>query len=116
VDRRARGAAAGRRSAGAATLRVRCWGLPAAGKPQRVEIRVGDRAVGEAVLDGQPRVYTWSVAAGELDGGSTTVTLRAGHLSVPARLEAGSSDARTLGIAIDWIAIDPETPTTALVE
>ena len=103
-------------SGGAATLRLRCWGPRVAGQPQRLEVRLGDLTVGVAVLDGQPRVYSWNVAAGLAGGVGTMLTLHAGHLAVPAREEAGSSDERSLGIAVDWIAIDPDSPTVTLVD
>jgi 4-amino-4-deoxy-L-arabinose transferase-like glycosyltransferase len=99
---------------GNATLRLRCWGARSGSEPQRLEVRLGARIVGEARLETQPRVYAWSIAAGALAGGPTTLTLTAGHLAVPD--EPGSSDTRTLGVAVDWIVLDPASPTTTLVE
>lgn len=102
--------------AGGATVRLRCWGLRSAEGPQRIEVALDERLVGTAVVDGLPRVYAWTVAPGSTGRSPASLTLRAGHLAVPARLERASADTRSLGIAVDWIAIDPPSPTVTLVD
>ena len=99
---------------GNATLRLRCWGAVAGSEPQRLEVRLGAVIVGETRLGAQPRVYAWTIDAGAIAGGPTTLTLTAGHLAVPD--EPGNNDTRTLGVAVDWVALDPASPTTTLVE
>jgi hypothetical protein len=100
---------------GAATLRLRCWGKTGPPDPQRLSVRLGTHLVGEADLDDHPREYAWSVPYGLFNGRPQPLTLRVDRLVVPAARDTASRDERTLGVAIDWIALDPESPTTSLL-
>jgi 4-amino-4-deoxy-L-arabinose transferase-like glycosyltransferase len=95
---------------GAATLRMRCWGISPSGSPQRLAVRLGDRPIGETPLTKQPSVVVWSVPAGLLDGRPLPLQLDVDPLEVPARHDASSRDERALGVALDWIALDPALP------
>ena len=97
------------------TLRLRAWGLPAAGEPQRMEVRIGGAPVGTVTLDRFPRVYALSIGPRALPPGKVNLSLSAGRLVVPMHHDPGSTDARSLGVALDWIALDPATPTLNLV-
>jgi hypothetical protein len=95
---------------GPATLRMRCWGISPAGSSQRLAVRLGDRLIGETLLTQQPSVVVWSVPVKLLDGTPLPLRLDVDPLEVPARHDASSRDERALGVAVDWIAIDPAPP------
>jgi 4-amino-4-deoxy-L-arabinose transferase-like glycosyltransferase len=98
-----------------ATLRLRAWALAAGDRPQRVEVRLGDTTLGTVGLGSHPSVQTLSVPARSLPGGASYITFQVSRLSVPAQLDRTSHDTRWLGIALDWIALDPASPTLRLV-
>ena len=95
---------------GAATLRMRCWGISPAGSRQRLVVRLGDRPIGKTLLEKQPSVVVWRVPAGLLDGRPLLLQLDVDRLEVPARHDGASRDERALGVAVDWIALDPALP------
>ena len=95
---------------GAATLRMRCWGISPEGSRQRLVVRLGNRPIGETLLERQPSVVVWRVPAGLLDGCPLPLQLDVDRLEVPARHDGSSRDERALGVAVDWIALDPALP------
>ncbi len=92
---------------GVARLRLRCWGIGAGGPPQRLRISMGGAALGEERLGAQPAVLTFDVPAGALGGGAADLVLAVDRLAVPSRNDAASRDDRTLGVALDWAALEP---------
>jgi 4-amino-4-deoxy-L-arabinose transferase-like glycosyltransferase len=99
-----------------ATLRVRAWALAAGGVPQRVDVRIGDQSVGALTLGSHPSVQVLAVPSDFLPSGKSRITLQVSRLAVPSQIDPTSKDTRSLGLALDWIALDPASPTVRLVK
>jgi 4-amino-4-deoxy-L-arabinose transferase-like glycosyltransferase len=98
-----------------ARLRVRCWGIDVGGAPQRLAVTLGGRLLGTAPLATLPAVLELAVPAGTLGTGAGELVLAVDRLAVPARSGLANRDERTLGVAIDWIALDPDPACAAAV-
>ncbi len=98
-----------------ATIRLRAWAMPSGGEPQRVEVAIGGRRAGAVTLAPHPGVHSLPVAAADFDAGAAEITLTCRHLAIPSLADPASADARPLGLALDWIAVDPASPTVNLV-
>lgn len=100
---------------GDAVLRLCAWGLADEGEAQQVQVAVNGTSAGIVRLAAMPSVHAVSVARELLRAGGQVVSLSVRHRVVPGLTQPGSRDRRTLGVAVDWIALDPAAPVTALV-
>jgi 4-amino-4-deoxy-L-arabinose transferase-like glycosyltransferase len=99
----------------ASILRLRARGLPLHGTPQTLTVALGDRPLGSLTLRESYEVFALPVPASCLARPPLVLKLRCAHMVRPIDELPGSHDTRQLGVAVDWIALDPATPTTRLV-
>ena len=59
-----------------------------------------------------PVVFALRVPAACLRDAPQDLVLTTSHLGVPKEADPGSQDPRTLGFALDWLALDPAPPGT----
>ncbi|HVN32155.1 MAG TPA: hypothetical protein VMT45_09205, partial [Thermoanaerobaculaceae bacterium] len=95
------------RPSGDAVLRLRAWGRPHLGRPQQLALALNGCALGELTLGELPAVRAFRVSARCLREPPQDLVMTVSHLDVPALSSPGSSDSRTLGFALDWLALDP---------
>jgi hypothetical protein len=95
------------RPPGDAVLRLRAWGRAHAGQPQRLSLSLNGCPLGELTLDQFPAVIAVRVPASCLRDAPQDLVLTTSHLDIPKESDPGSSDTRTLGFALDWLALDP---------
>ena len=95
------------RPAGDAVLRLRAWGRAREGRPQRLTLLLNGCRLGELRLDQFPAVFAVRVPASCLRDAPQDLVLTTSHLDIPKESEPVSSDTRTLGFALDWLALDP---------
>ncbi len=100
---------------GAAVLRLCAWGAADGADAQRVEVTINGRAAAVVVLGTVPSVHAIPVPRELLRPEGQLLSLAVRHLVVPASRQPGSTDERALGMALDWVALDPATPTTTLI-
>jgi hypothetical protein len=100
---------------GAATVRLRAWGVADGAHAQKVVVAINGSTAGVVELGAFPAVAVVSVPFELLRPGGQVLTLAVRHRVVPAHTRPGSTDERTLGLAIDWVALDPAMPTTTLI-
>jgi 4-amino-4-deoxy-L-arabinose transferase-like glycosyltransferase len=95
------------RPLGDAVLRLRAWGRAHAGQPPRLRLSLNGCQLGELTLDQFPAVSAVRVPASCLHEPPQNLVLTTRHLDVPKESEPASPDTRTLGFALDWLALDP---------
>jgi hypothetical protein len=94
------------RPAGDATLRVRGFGYTYESPPQDLVVRLNGTELGRTRLPRQPATLAFQVRASALRADLQWLELEVSPLLVPARLPYPSTDERTLGVAVDWVALD----------
>jgi len=92
---------------GDATLRLRVWGRAQEGRPQRLTVSVNGCRLEELTLGQFPAVSAVRVPASCLRDAPQDLVLTTSHLDVPKESEPASADTRTLGFAVDWLALEP---------
>lgn len=92
---------------GPATLRLRGWGYPLAPDRQHLALRLNGRELARMPLPREPKVMTIPVPAEALRAAPQYLELEVAPLLVPARFRRLSTDERALGLAVDWVALDP---------
>jgi hypothetical protein len=95
------------RPPGDAVLRLHAWGRAHAGRPQRLSLSLNGCQLGGLTLDQFPAVFAIRVSAPCLHEPPQDLVLTTSHLDIPKEADPGSHDARTLGFALDWLALDP---------
>lgn len=95
------------RPPGDAVLRLRAWGRAHAGQPQRLTLLLNGCPLGDLTLDQFPAVFAVRVPAPCLHESPQDLVLTTSHLDIPKESDPGSTDTRTLGFALDWLALDP---------
>ena len=100
------------RPPGDAVLRLRAWGPAHEGRPQRLALSLNGCPLGGLTLGQFPAVFAVRVPASCLHEPPQGLVLTTSHLDVPKEADAGSHDVRTLGFALDWLALDPAPPGT----
>jgi hypothetical protein len=95
------------RPQGDAVLRLRAWGRAHEGRPQRLTLSLNGYRLEELTLAQFPAVSEVRVPASCLRDAPQDLVLTTSHLDVPSESDPGSADTRTLGYALDWLALDP---------
>jgi 4-amino-4-deoxy-L-arabinose transferase-like glycosyltransferase len=95
------------RPPGDAVLRLRGWGRAHEGRPQRLALSLNGCPLGQLTLGGFPEVFAVRVPARCLHEPPQNLVMTTSHLDVPDETDTASRDARTLGFALDWLALDP---------
>jgi 4-amino-4-deoxy-L-arabinose transferase-like glycosyltransferase len=95
------------RPPGDAVLRLRAWGRAYHGRPQRLTLSLNGCRLDELGLGRLPEVFAVRVPASCLREAPQELALTASYLDVPSESDPGSTDTRTLGYALDWLALDP---------
>jgi hypothetical protein len=92
---------------GDAVLRLRAWGRAHNGRPQRLTLSLNGCRLDELALGQFPAAFAVLVPATCLKAAPQDLVLATSHLDVPSESDPGSTDRRTLGFALDWLALDP---------
>jgi 4-amino-4-deoxy-L-arabinose transferase-like glycosyltransferase len=95
------------RPPGDAVLRLRVWGRVHEGRRQRFALTLNGCALGALTLDELPAVHAVRVPASCLHEPPQNLVMTTSHLDIPAQSAPGSKDSRSLGFALDWLALDP---------
>ena len=95
---------------GAATLRLRGWGYPYESPAQRLVVRLNGRELGRTELPRRLSTLSFSVPPSSLHDAPQWLELDVSPLVAPALRDPSSTDARVLGLALDWAALDPASP------
>jgi hypothetical protein len=89
-------------------LEARLRPILSPGSPaQSVRVSVNGAFHGRFVLEPAWTVYRLSLPAAAFRSGRNTLTFEYSHPIVPARVFAGSSDARLLAVAFDYLSLTP---------
>jgi 4-amino-4-deoxy-L-arabinose transferase len=95
------------RPPGDAVLLLRAWGRAHHGRPQRLTVSLDGCRLDELTLGQFPAVFAVRVPASCLRDAPQDLVLTTSHLDVPKESDPRSQDARNLGFALDWLALDP---------
>ena len=90
-------------------VRLRAWGLAHRAGPQMLRASLGTCELGTVRLDEVAREFSFRVApvcAVE----PARIGLNVRHLVRPCDVQPASSDCRTLGVALDWLAVEATEP------
>jgi hypothetical protein len=94
------------RADGDRLVRFRCWPFRFAGAPpQTVTFFVNDARVETVGLADDPRVYTMPTPQAVWKKGANELRFSFAYAEAPRDRAPGSSDARTLAAAFDWLEI-----------
>jgi hypothetical protein len=89
--------------------------LPQGDREQRASLALNGYELGELELTRYPERFAVPVPSTCLRGGIQELTMTADHLAVPAEEVPGSQDGRALGVAVDWLALEPAVPRVDLL-
>ncbi len=93
---------------------MRAWGPPGPPATHTIRLRLNGRPVATLHLGPLPGIFTVLLPAAALVSSPQELEFEAGDLVVPAAVDPGSRDPRTLAFALDWIAVEPAPPHSAI--
>ena len=88
-------------------VRLRCWPFRFAGAPpQTLTLFVNDAKIETVSLTDEPRVYSFTTPQAVWKKGANELRFSFAYAAAPRDRAPGSSDARMLAAAFDWLEID----------
>jgi len=90
-------------------VRLRAWGLADCARPQMLRASLGACELGTVRLNEVAREFSFLVAPA-CAAEPTRIGLNVGRLVRPCDVQPASSDCRTLGVALDWLAVEATEP------